>query len=344
MRAYSGDLPFRDAPEAIADEKLRVREDSPAPAAGLFRGGSTYRGVFRNGATLYPRFLCFVERRQAGRLGANPSAPLVASRRTSQENPPWRALPGIEAAVETEFLRPVLLGESILPYRVFRPFEGVIPVSGGGYVFDAGRAANHGFGGLHGWMRQAEAVWRENSESGDTLIECWNHYNKLAAQFPIAPIRVVYAKAGTFPAACVLRDAEAVIDHKLYWTAPTGEGEAHYLAAILNSETVRARVAQYQSLGQFGARDFDKVMFNLPIPRFGPGDRLHGALADAAAEAERVAAAVEFPESVRFQPARRLVRIALAEAGLSQRIDALVATLLDSASVVPREVVVTGEL
>ena len=44
--------------------------------------------------------------------------------------------------------------------------------------------------------------------------------------------------------------------------------EARYLVAILNSETARERVEAYQSRGQWGARDFDKVIFNLPIPRF----------------------------------------------------------------------------
>ena len=73
-----------------------------------------------------------------------------------------------------------------------------------------------------------------------------------------------------------------------------------YLIAILNSETARARAEQYQSRGQWGARDFDKVMFNLPIPRFDPGKQVHGALAEAAAEAERIAAAVELPGASSF--------------------------------------------
>ncbi len=70
-------------------------------------------------------------------------------------------------------------------------------------------------------------------------------------------------------------------------------------------------------------------MFNLPIPRFDPKNELHLALAAAAAEAEKVAAAVELPEAVKFQRARRMVRDALAEAGIAGKIDALVARLLD---------------
>src|SRR6185437_5470160 len=115
---------------------------------------------------------------------ANPSAPLVASRRSTQEKLPWKNLPAVDNPVEAEFLRPVLLGESILPYRVFRPFEGVIPVSTNGFVLDAEAAANRGFDGLHGWMRRAEAVWKVNSESGAmTLVGRWNYHNELSSQF-----------------------------------------------------------------------------------------------------------------------------------------------------------------
>ncbi len=120
-----------------------------------------------------------------------------------------------------------------------------------------------------------------------------------------------------------------MIDHKLYWMRPENDAEAHYLAAILNSETTRGRVEQYQARGQWGARDFDKAIFNLPIPRFNEGNKLHRSLSDTAMRAEKIAAKVDLPEGVKFQGARRLVRAALAEAGISKKIDDLVARLLD---------------
>lgn len=144
VRAYSGTLPFRDAPEKIADARLKVREDAPALEIATFEGGSAYRTMFRQGATLVPRMLCFIERKEMGRLGADPSVPYVASRRTNQEKKPWKSLAGIENRVEAEFLRPVLLGESILPYRIFRPFEAVVSVTNKGEVLDADAAANRG--------------------------------------------------------------------------------------------------------------------------------------------------------------------------------------------------------
>jgi hypothetical protein len=116
---------------------------------------------------------------------------------------------------------------------------------------------------------------------------------------------------------------------QLYWSAPVTEKEARYLTALLDSETARQRGESLQSRGH--ARDFDKVMFNLPIPRFDSADSLHNAVAGAACAAEVIAASVPLPENTKFQRARGLVRAALTGAGVAQRIDALVASLLDGA-------------
>jgi SAM-dependent methyltransferase len=330
VRAYSGILPYRDASEEIADKRLTVTDAAPKPSAGRFTAGSAYRSAFRQGATLVPRMLCLVERTIILRLGSNPAAPLVVSRRNTQEKRPWKDLTGVEHSVEAQFLHPVLLGESILPFRVFRPFEGVVPATSDGAILDAEAAANRGYAGLHGWMASAQAIWDKNSDSGSmTLIDRWNFHKELSCQFPIAPLRAVYAASGTIPAAAVLRSSSAVIEHGVYWTAIANESEGYFLASILSCETARARTADMQARGQWGARHFDKVMFTLPIPRYDETVRLHAQLADAGRAAEIVAASVELPEGVQFQRARKLVRDSLAHAGISVLIDDLVARLLD---------------
>ncbi|MGQ0484488.1 MAG: hypothetical protein ACT4SY_03935 [Hyphomicrobiales bacterium] len=224
----------------------------------------------------------------------------------------------------------MLLGESILPYRIFRPFEGVIPVTEQGAVLDAQAAATRGYSGLPAWMQVAERVWNENAESGNmTLVQRWNYHNELGSQFPVPPLRVLYAASGTIPAACLVRDNQAVVEHVLYWSRVLTESEGYYLCALFNAEATRKRIETHQARGQWGARHFDKVMFTLPIPLFDPKLPLHVELAAAAKKAEAMAAQVEIRDGVKFQRARKLIRDALAEAGISQRIDALVARLLD---------------
>lgn len=260
VRAYSGPLPLRDAAEVLVDRlivtgKFKEIANAPKPVEAVFSGGSAYREAFRDGATLYPRMLCFVERKSFGRLGVDPTAPLVMSRRGTQDKKPWKSRPSLENQVEVEFLRPILLGESILPYRIFQSFEAVIPATNAGEVVDSKAALDRGFDRFAEWMRKAEAAWDAHRSAEMSLHEQWNYYGKLASQFPIPSLRIVYAKAGTLAAACIVCDRRTAIDHKLYWSAPADLAEARYLSAVLNSETARFRAAAYQSRGQFGARD-----------------------------------------------------------------------------------------
>lgn len=184
VTAYSGLLPMRDANEEMADEHLDVHRGAPRPEEGVFTGGSVYRELFKNGATLFPRMLCMVDRKPAGRLGGDPTAPYMISHRSRQEKPPWKSLPAIENRVESEFVYPIILGENILPFRLFGRIEAVVPVTERGNILDADAAASRGFDGLHGWMRKAESFWNDHRLSDLTLTEQFDYYGKLKAQFP----------------------------------------------------------------------------------------------------------------------------------------------------------------
>jgi len=100
------------------------------------------------------------------------------------------------------------------------------------------------------------------------------------------------------------------------------------LLASLNSETARKLAEGLQARGQWGARHFDKVILSLPIPSFDRSNKLHRALARAAAHAEQVAAAVKLSEGMHFVKARQKIRAALREDGVAEKIDQLVAELL----------------
>jgi hypothetical protein len=99
------------------------------------------------------------------------------------------------------------------------------------------------------------------------------------------------------------------------------------MTTVLNSEATRASVAEQQSRGQWGARDFDKLLADV-IPEFDAGDKKHQELAGLAAEAEEVASGVELPEKVNFVRARRMIREALRESGVAGKIDKVVAEML----------------
>ncbi len=84
------------------------------------------------------------------------------------------------------------------------------------------------------------------------FTEQLDYYGKLASQFSIPKLRVVYAKAGTLPAAAIIEDDRAVIDHMLYWMAIQERHEGLYLACILGREAARKRTENLQAKGQWG--------------------------------------------------------------------------------------------
>ncbi|MCH8950008.1 MAG: hypothetical protein IIB87_06485 [Chloroflexi bacterium] len=198
----------------------------------------------------------------------------------------------------------------------------------GAELLDAKEADAQGYLELADWLSRAEKLWNKHKSSAMSLIERWDYHRGLATQLPVAPIRVLYGASGALPVAAVLEAAEAVVEHGLYWSAVTSRAEGQFLACVLNSEAARSRVAHMQARGQWGARHFDKLMFELAIPRFKSTDALHKDLAKAGKHAEAVAAAVELPEGVHFVKARRLIREALAEDGVGERIERLGERLL----------------
>ncbi len=145
-----------------------------------------------------------------------------------------------------------------------------------------------------------------------TLAQQLDHMRKLSMQLQATGLKVVYTKAGTLLSAAALDDPRVVVDaRRLLGRCPSLE-EARYLTAVLNSGTVLARVIPMQPRGWRDPRHFDNLVWELPIPEYDRRRALHRELADAAAEAERVAAIVPLREGAHFMRQRRAIRDALA--------------------------------
>jgi len=327
--SFRGSLPRRDATGDEANACLN-KVMQPWPPMVTKQHSSAYAKRFGQGATIVPRRLFVVQRVEVGRFGGDGAAPLVASRVSALDKVPWNSVQPLRGQIERRFLRPVYLGESIAPFRILSPLTGIIAWDERRKsILNAANAREAGHTHLARWLRQAERLWNELGPGNLSFTQQIDYFGKLSRQFPINRIRVVYAKAGTQPAAAIIEDDRAVIDHKLYWMGTNDIAEARYLIAILNSEEIRTRVEALQSEGQFGPRDFDKVIFSLPIETYSPRKSLHKDLVKAAAHAEQVANAVMLDQGSSFKSARKAVRAALAADGISSRIDSLVKMLVD---------------
>jgi SAM-dependent methyltransferase len=281
---------------------------------------SEYMKRFRQGATVVPRMLFLVERRDTGR---------IRSMRSPLEKPPWRDLPALEGIVEDEFITPVYLGEHVLPHRTLAPARGVIAWDRDqSRLFDPEENLRiQSYPLLTQWWRRVAGVWNEHRSSERlSVAEQLDYHNKLSVQYPIHPIRVVYAKSGMHLCAARIVHRRAIIDHSLYWSCVDSSEEAGYLCAILNTRCVTELVRPFMSYGK-DERDIHKHVWKLPIPLFDADNPEHMKLAKLAAQVEADVAALELDDNLHFAARRRHIREFLEDHPIAQQIETSVAKL-----------------
>ncbi|SKY24380.1 type I restriction-modification system methyltransferase subunit [Mycobacteroides abscessus subsp. massiliense] len=325
---WSGRLARADVPWKVASKKLSSGAGTVAVLnAGANMPASPYKELFRQGAVLAPRMTMFVTEVSAGPLGAGAGRVAVTSQRTSLDKAPWKDQPSINATVETSFVKPVYLGETVLPFRTLEPRRAVLPLAKD-VLLDSVQIDLHP--GLASWWNRAETIWDDNKSASDdgSLLDRIDFLHQLSAQMPVAPIRVVYPKAGNTLPAAVIRDATAIIDHKLYWAPVPTESEANYICAVINSARLFNFVKPLQALGLLQGRDWDKNIFAFPFPRYDDTDSLHLDLTALGAQAATIAAGVDVSGARTFQAARSLVVRELVLSGVSAKIELAVAALV----------------
>ncbi len=80
--------------------------------------------------TIVPRVLFVVTDAPASPLGVGAGRRAVQPRRSANEKKPWKEIDLEPLVVETRFIFPMHLGETLLPFRLLNPLEVVLPWDG----------------------------------------------------------------------------------------------------------------------------------------------------------------------------------------------------------------------
>ena len=272
-----------------------VRRERMAITDTSVSGTSPYAGRFRQGASIVPRCLFFVNEVESTTLVRAAQTVKVEPRRGSNDKAPWKKLDLTAISgqtIEKAHLFDVHLGETVVPYATLTPLKALLPLkqSDADLPVDADGTGGIHLGGLEQRMRgrwqQVSALWEQHKGANNSkgLLHWLDYHGKLSAQLEwrkkdeSQPIRVVYTLAGE-PTAAIIADRDAIIDYKLFWVTCKDVQEAHYLLPIINSRTLYEAAQPLMSKGQFGARDLQKHLWKLPIPEYDATNRLHQEIA-----------------------------------------------------------------
>src|SRR5216683_2729523 len=121
----AGKLPDKNLPWSEAGRHLSETPGSIEVPEGKHL--SPYAKRFHSGAKLNPQMLVMVKRSDAGPLGVPAGFVRVESYRSKQEKPPWAAIGNLFGVIEAEFVRPMHIGTTVVPFRTLRPLTCVVP-------------------------------------------------------------------------------------------------------------------------------------------------------------------------------------------------------------------------
>jgi type I restriction-modification system DNA methylase subunit len=300
-RSYRGRLPRHEM--SLADARPHL---SDQPAEVLFADSEIrspyYYAKFINGATIVPRNLCFVAPE------GDPAAPMFVSDPDldKESKAPYKGV-RLHGHIDPAFLYATLLSKHLVAFGFERLHLVALPVllepDGGLSLLEDELA----FFRAHQpdswpWFKAASARWDALSKGNLSFFEQLNYRSKITLQRPLEDHRVIYNASGSNLAACVLtpnaikpihtRQPQAFIfDHKSYACSTDNLKEAHYLAALLNSDHVNASIKAYQTAGSFGERDIHRTPFEAcAIPLFDASDDRHQRLAALSLSAHEVIA------------------------------------------------------
>jgi len=321
--AWSGKL---TSPNMEWSQARLLLEQAPGEIRRVGKSAKSEFGTrFGQGATFAPRLLFLVNERPAGPLGLPAGRLAVTSSRSNYEDKRYKDLPSVNGVVESEFVRPVYSGESLLPYRVVDPLRAVIPCSSTALISPREIEL---YPGLKAWWDQAERVWEAHRTSDRlTLMDQLNYQNKLSRQLPVAPFRVVYNASGMHLSAAKVRNPRAIMSKSLYWAAFHEEDEADFLCAILNSAVTTEMVRPYMSYGK-DERHIDKHIWQLPIPSYDARETTHREVATLGREMAQLVQEMPVDVSMHFPAARRHIRRLIEDSAGGARISELVYELL----------------
>ena len=279
------------------------RESRAAITDTSVTGDSPYAGYSRQGAVIVPRCLFFVNETESAAIVRAGRTITVNPRRGGQDKAPWKDLDLTaitSQTIEESHLFNIHLGETVVPYATLEPLKALLPLKQDDTAIPTDENGPGGIriSGLDRRMRDrwrtVSALWDENKQPVNNLnlASQLNYLHKLSSQLHWRdnpgerPIRVAYNQSGA-PTAVMIDNDDALVDYTLYWISCRNIQEAHYLLAIINSDTLYESVQPLMAKGQFGARHLQKHLWKLPIPEFDGKNRLHARTARAG---ERAAA------------------------------------------------------
>ncbi|MCU0457659.1 MAG: N-6 DNA methylase [Bacteroidales bacterium] len=255
-----------------------------------------YKEKFKQGATLVPRTLYFIELTQDPppdfedrTINIKTSNQVIPEAKT-----PWKDL-SLSGRIESKFIFKTALSRSILPYALLQPDYVVLPITinkASGSIktitlHSSESLMHQGYLNASSWFGQVEKYWetyKTEKSSRMSNIGRLDFQRGISEQDLNCQFLVLYNASAKNANATIFKrndlDLEFIVESVSYVYYTNEENEAYYLTAILNSTVPNELIKDFQARGLYGARHVHKKILDVYFPKYDCNDNNHMKLAE----------------------------------------------------------------
>ena len=276
-----GDLKFQsDELNLIPNKNLHVGRLIPESQLSKQTGKeSDYKKLFRQGASLVPRNLLFVDifknRNDLDLITIQPSKSIQ-----SKEYSTWKFIAYKQAEVESSNIFSVAKSTGLIPFYYVLPYKAFLPIEKGEnneYILKTPKSQSS-----MKHYKKLQEIYRKNKKIGakiESLEKRLNYGKALTDQRQFQTPKVIYGGIGSIVKGAILTDS-MIVDTSLYFYIPKSLEEAYYITGYLNSPYTTEHVKLMGSTGARGSlRNIHKHPLNINFPIFDVNNELHQSIA-----------------------------------------------------------------
>ncbi len=279
-----GDREFKsDALNLIPDKNLHVGrlipENQLSRQTKQSENVSVYKKLFRQGASLVPRNLLFIDiikkSNDNNLITIKPSISIQ-----SKQYSTWTFIAYDQAEVDSSHIFSVAKSTGLIPFHYILRYQAFLPLEKGKnneYSLISPKSPssmNH--------YQKLQEIYIKNRKTGakiKTLEKRLNYGNALTDPRQFETLKVIYGGIGSIVKAAILTDS-MIVDTSLYFCTPKNLEEAYYIIGYLNSPYTTEHVKLLGSTGARGSlRNIHKHPFNINFPIFNDKNDLHQSIA-----------------------------------------------------------------
>ncbi len=250
---------------------------------------SPYKTKFRQGASLVPRNLLFVDIIDNELEIKSKKFKIIPSKSIrSKKYSTWEFKAFEEQKIESDYIFTIVKSTGLIPFHYHEYYNAFLPIQ---ILKDQIEVKEPILPLAMEHYKLINELYKQNKKTDAKITNLFDRINygkALSDSSQLLIPKVIYAGIGSIVKATII-EKSAFVDTSLYYFIPRSINEAYYLLGYLNSPSLTNHIKLIGSTGAGGSlRNIHKHPFNFSLEDYSEGNKLHQSIVEKAQKLEKL--------------------------------------------------------